>query len=44
MIIFQVWLGKTISKVIIIKTNQTKKNHEEEDYFKNKCFSNTQVS
>ena len=34
MIIFQVWLGKTISKVAI-----TKINHEEEDHLKEKSFS-----
>ena len=39
MIIFQVWLGKTISKMAITKKNQVKENHEEEDHLKEKCFS-----
>ena len=38
MIIFQVWLDKTIFKMAIIKTIQANENHEEEDHLKEKCF------
>ena len=44
MIIFQVGLGKTTSKVAIQRQIKPRRNHEEEDHFKEKCFSNIQAS
>ena len=39
MIIFQVWLGKTTSKVAIQRQIKPMRNHEEEDHLKEKSFS-----
>ena len=39
MIIFQVWLGKTTSKMAIQKQIKPIRNHEEEDHLKEKSFS-----
>lgn len=39
MILFQVWLGKMISKVAITKTNQAKEKSWRKENFKEKCFS-----
>ena len=39
MIIFQVWLGKTTSKVAIQRQIKPRRNHEEEDHLKEKSFS-----
>ena len=39
MIIFQVWLGKTTSKVAIQRQIKSRRNHEEEDHLKEKSFS-----
>ena len=38
-IIFQVWLGKTTSKVAIQRQIKPMRNHEEEDHLKEKSFS-----
>ena len=38
MIIFQVWLGKTTSKVAIQRQIKPRRNHEEEDHLKEKSF------
>ena len=37
-IIFQVWLGKTTSKVAIQRQIKTRRNHEEEDHLKRRVF------
>ena len=39
MIIFQVWLGKTTSKVAIQRQIKSMRNYEEEDNLKEKSFS-----
>ena len=39
MIIFQVWLGKTTSKVAIQRQIKFRRNHEEKDHLKDKSFS-----
>ena len=44
MIIFQVWLGKTISKVAITKTNQAKEKSWRRRPPKRKVFFKTQAS
>ena len=37
-IIFQVWLGKTTSKVAVQRQIKPRRNHEEEDHLKEKSF------
>ena len=44
MIIFQVWLGKTISKVVIIKTNQAKEKSWRRRRPQREMFFKTQAS
>ena len=44
MIIFKVWLGKTISKVAITKTNQAKEKSWRRRSPQRKVFFKTQVS
>ena len=44
MIIFQVWLGKTTSKVTIQRQIKPMRNHEEENHLKEKSFFKTKAS
>ena len=44
MIIFQVWLGKIISKVAITKTNQAKEKSLRKRRLQREVFFKTQVS
>ena len=44
MIIFQVWLGKTVSKMVITKTNQVNEKSWRRRLHKKEVFSKNQVS